>query len=235
MLIFASTQSVVGTNAGDVSGINWSQLLGLHVEDGALKLTIGPLCIIALAVGVAAYLFWRFKLRTPGLSHYEVVEATLKVANIGEIKLKPNSENIRIAYQAWVELSTRKVALPFDEEHDVVVEVYNSCYEVFGRLRELAKSIPAQRLRECEDTRTLVDVMVKVLNEGLRPHLTIWQSKFRRWYQAELDHPDCKALTPQQIQKRYPDYKVLVADLRKLSDEVREYAEFLLRVTQGKK
>ena len=35
------------------------------------------------------------------------------------------------------------------------------------------------------DAPVLADVLVKALNDGLRPHLTQWQARFRRWWEEE--------------------------------------------------
>lgn len=232
LLLAQASATTAGTNVATSEPWNWGRVLELHLEKGELVFSLGPVMYIVLVLGVALAWAWKRRMGT-NLRHYDVVKYTLKVANIGEVEVVPNTENIRVAYQAWIELTTRKVALPFDEANDVVVEVYSSCYEVFGRLRDLAKSIPAQRLRESKDTRTLVEVMVKVLNEGLRPHLTLWQAKFKRWYSAEIEKPENRTLTPQEIQKKYPEYPALIADLKKVHADVVDYAEFLKQVAQG--
>jgi len=222
------------TNSPVSPAWNFGRLVDLNVEKGELVLSVGPVLIAVMLVGLIVLWWWR-RLHGAKFRQYEVVKYTLKVANIGEVEIIPNTENIRIAYQAWIELTTRKVALPFDETNDVIVDVYNSCYEVFGRLRDLAKSIPAHHLRESEDTRKLVEVMIKVLNEGLRPHLTSWQAKFRRWYSVEVEKEENKSLPPQQIQKKYPAYAELVTDLKKVHEDVVDYVEFLRQMVEGEK
>jgi hypothetical protein len=54
-----------------------------------------------------------------------------------EWEICPDTETRRIAHQAWVEIKSRKVGLPFEEGLDVIVEVYNSWYQLFGVLRDL--------------------------------------------------------------------------------------------------
>lgn len=96
------------------------------------------------------------------------------------VKLTYNKKDQAIAYKLWVELSTRKIGLMFDKEYDVITEVYNSWYEFFKIARELLKDIPASRLPYSND---LIVLTEKVLNKGLRPHLTTWQAKYRKWYE----------------------------------------------------
>lgn len=157
----------------------------------------------------------------------------MAIANLGKVKVRPDHENVRIAYQAWVELTTRKAALPFDEEHDVIAEVYASWYTLFGTIRELIKSVPAHRLRHCEDTKKLVDTLSRVLNDGLRPHLTRWRPHFKRWYDQQCSSDACVNRRPQDIEKDFPQYQELVTDLKKVNEGLREYAAFLRRVADG--
>lgn len=163
---------------------------------------------------------------------WEPVEVNISIGNIGKVTIRPNHEIVRVAHQAWTELVTRKAGLLFDEDHDVIVEVYNSWYELFSEFRNLTKSIPAEKIREFEDARRLVDIMICALNKGLRPHLTQWQAKYRRWYTSEADKHQEK--TPQEIQRSYPDYKVLVEDLKKVNQQMVEFAEALRNIGHGK-
>lgn len=211
---------------------NWGEIASFAVKDGGLQLTLGPSAIIAILLTIG-WLLWRLAFSKRAFVHYEVVEAELNLANIGKVTLRPNDEVIRIAYQAWIELATRKIGLAFDENHDVITEVHSSWYEAFGRLRDLAKTIPPRQIRTSEDTRHLVHLMVRVLNDGLRPHLTSWQAKFRRWYLAESQKPENAQLSPQQIQKKYPDYEALVADLARIQSQIVQYRDFLWFVAQG--
>jgi len=160
------------------------------------------------------------------------VKLTFKGA---EWEICPDTETRRVAHQAWVEIKSRKVGLPFEEEFDVITEVYNSWYQLFAVLRDLAKSIPADRLQDCEDTRNVVVLLMKALNEGLRPHLTKWQATFRRWYETEIAKSENSDKSPQEIQRKYPKYAELVADLKKVNDEFVRFANSLdLIVKDGK-
>lgn len=212
--------------------MTWSEILKVTYEKGSITLTLGPGLLIAFAVfGLIALAWWCMPALRAFFNH-DVVEATLKIGGIGEVKVRPNYDTVRIAYQAWVEIETRKVGLLFDEDHDVIVEVYNSWYEVFGRLRDLAKSVPAHRLRKCEDTRKLVEIMMRVLNEGLRPHLTQWQARFRHWHQIEQGKsPD---MCPQELQQNFPQYDALVSDLKSVNVGMIEYANWLREIAEGK-
>lgn len=142
-------------------------------------------------------------------------EAKLGIGN-NSVVIKFDKKDQEIAYKLWVELSTRKIGLLFDEENDVIVEVYNSWYDFFRIARDLLKEIPVSRLSYSGE---LVELTQKVLNEGLRPHLTVWQAKYRKWYEEANKNKG----TPQEIQRQYPEYDELIADLMKTNSLLIEY------------
>ena len=151
------------------------------------------------------------------------------------MELCPDNEVARIAHQAWVELKTRKAAIPVDPENDVLVEIYNSWFELFKALRELTRSIPPDSVRSAGDAPVLADVLIKALNEGLRPHLTRWQARFRKWYETECEKPEAQPMAPQEIQRRYPDYEALIADLLSVNGEMIEFAEELRKLAHDRR
>lgn len=138
------------------------------------------------------------------------------------VKLTYNKKDQEIAYKLWIELSTRKIGLVFDKEHDVITEVYDSWYEFFKIARELLKDIPASRLPYSNG---LIELTEKVLNKGLRPHLTTWQAKYRKWYEKELANNTED--TPQELQRKYPHYDELVDDLIDTNMRMIEYKNLM--------
>ena len=135
-------------------------------------------------------------------SYLEVNEAEIGIGN-NKIKLKANLEDLQIGFKFWTELTTRKLGLPLDEEHDVIVEIYNSWYEFFGVAREMIKSVPVSKVVASESTNELVLITVHILNQELRPHLTRWQAQYRRCWESVIDDPIYKGVPPQQIQKNF--------------------------------
>ena len=180
------------------------------------------------------FLIWLFKLfkniflkEDDNLSKvYEIDEAMIGIGN-QKIKIKPNYEDIQVAYKLWVELSTRKIGLSINFENDVIVEIYNSWYEFFKITRELIKEIPVSKVRKNESTQALVRIAVEVLNEGLRPHLTKWQAKFRKWYTEEIEKEENKGLAPQEIQKKFPEYEELINEMQEVNQKLIEYRKVL--------
>lgn len=126
---------------------------------------------------------------------------------------------------------TRKAALPFDKDHDVISEVYDSWYALFQGMRSLTKTIPAEKVRGSKDTQELVRLLVDALNKGLRPHLTKWQARFRHWYENALKKSTEKS--PQEIQRDFPQYQELVDELTKVNKQLVEYADVIRRIAHG--
>ena len=147
-----------------------------------------------------------------GVEDFEIDEAELGIGR-QKVKLRANRDDLKVAYQLWVELSTRKVGLPIDYDDDVIAEIYDSWYQFFGITRDLIKDIPPSKLRSGESIQGLIQLSIDVLNEGLRPHLTRWQARFRRWYENELAKPENLLIEPQELQKRFPRYAELKTDM----------------------
>lgn len=189
--------------------------------DVASWLLLAGVVIFLLVVAIKKW-GWR------GLIHNEV-EMDITLGGFGNVKIKPNYQLVQIAHQAWTELTTRKAGLPIDIDHDVIVEVYDSWHQLFLHIRELIMQIPAQQLKDPE-TQKLVKILIDSLNKGLRPHLTHWQAKFRRWYDKNADKPENFDRTPQEIQRMYPEFGQLTADLLRINTQIVDYANELKKL-----
>jgi hypothetical protein len=148
----------------------------------------------------------------------------------GKFKIKRNVENLYIANRIYLELITRKAAVMIDEENDVIYEVYNSWYKLFGILRKEIKNVPGHFLKSHNPTKDLIGLTVTILNEGIRPHLTEYQAKFRKWYESELLDENNKTFTPQQIQNKYPDYPNLIESMKNVNRLLIKYSQDLEKI-----
>lgn len=171
-------------------------------------------------------IFIYFKNKRLKFKDYEISEADIGIGN-SNIKIKPNYEDIQIAYKLWIELSTRKIGIPIDFENDAIMELYNSWYEFFKISRELLKDIPIVKARKHESTSKLINITIEILNLSIRPHLTKWQAKFRKWYFFEIKKTENEKFSPQEIQKIYPDYNDLVKDMGKVNNKLIKYKNIL--------
>jgi len=212
-----------------IASLSGIDLCSLNAVIQSFLLTV----VLIIATISLLGLFWKYILPLLRDKKWEAVEVEILLGNIGKVTIRPNHEIMRIAHQGYVEFITRKAGLKFDEDNDVIVEVYNSWYEMFKEFRILTKSIPAENIRDYEDARLTMDVFIRSLNLGLRPHLTKYQAKFRRWYKnEEAKYPD---KTPQEIQKMYPDYQNLISDLKNVNTQMLSFGSALQIIAYGTK
>lgn len=197
-------------------------------KDFSIQVHIGIGFLIIFLIGLLILLLVRKGWRRRPCAVFEVNEAEIGIGD-QKISFKPNYEDLQIAFRLWCELKTRKIGLSIDEENDVIVQVYDSWYEFFEITRELIKLIPVSKLRRHESTRQLVRISMQILNDELRPHLTKWQARFRQWYEVSVQKRGEK-MTPQELQRAYPDYETLVKEMREVNNKMVAYAEMLERL-----
>lgn len=161
----------------------------------------------------------------------EIDQAEIGVGS-GKIKLKPNITDRQVAYQIWVELSTRKIGLDIDLDNDVIAEIYDSWHSFFAVTRDLIKSIPVSKITE-PSTRQIINLSIDVLNEGLRPHLTRWQARFRSWNSSNEKTATAVHEDPQVRQKVFPQYTELADDLLEVNKRLKAYRTTLQRLVYG--
>lgn len=180
---------------------------------------------LAFALIILLLFFWRVSRRGVSFRSFEIDQAEIGVGT-HRFRFKPNLTDRQVAYAIWVELSTRKIGLPIDLSHDVIVEVYDSWYNFFSVTRDLVKSVPVSQVKK-QSTQAIIKLSIEVLNEGLRPHLTKWQARFRRWYERELKRYDNlegdAVLDPQQIQATFPQFDELKTDLERVNTALIKY------------
>lgn len=178
-----------------------------------MSLSIDGLVVVTLFLLALSIIFWRaWKFIFHRSKDFEINEAEFGLGQ-QKIKLKPNDDDRQIAYKIWVELSTRKIGLPIDLEQDVIVEVYESWHTFFSVTRELIKDVPVRKYQR-DSTAKIVRLSIEVLNEGLRPHLTKWQARFRRWYEHAVQRDQLGNAAPQEIQREFPAFSDLTEDLK---------------------
>ena len=200
------------------------KILEMKIENCYTLLLRFNWILIIVSIVIIIFLYFHIKKSSIfGRNSIYVDEVTLGIGD-NKIKLKYDRKDQEIAYKLWVELNTRKIGLKYDTDFDVIEEVYNSWYKFFEVTRELLKEIPSERLKYSEK---LIDLTRRVLNDGLRPHLTKWQAKYRKWYSQEKEDDKNKNRTPQEIQKEYPEYDDLIKDLIVANNKIIEYEKLM--------
>lgn len=221
-----------------------SDLPNLPVTDQALGLSfyvcdrlwasvsLSPDFIVAILIVGALLIGWRLLRNQVFTRSLEIDEAEIGIGN-QTLRLRPNEVDRQIAYQIWIELSTRKIGLPIDREHDVVSEVYDSWYSFFSVTRELIKEVPVSKM-DRKDTEQIIRLAIEVLNTGIRPHLTQWQARFRRWYDTQLKLEENTDDPPQDIQQRFPQFNELSEDMQRVNQLLIRYRSQMYKLVTGK-
>ena len=186
--------------------------------------------IIIIAVCASLIFFIYTQLLKNKLSHYKIDTVTITSGGISTT-IKKQYEVQQIAYSLWVELQTRKIGIPIDEENDVIYEVYKSWYTFFSTAREMIKAIPADELKS-NAAKDLVILTTNILNKEIRAHLTKWQAKYRYWYKKEKDKDSSKHTAPQHMQKNFnlsesENYKSLMEDMISTNEAIINYRKQL--------
>jgi hypothetical protein len=127
----------------------------------------------------------------------------------------------------YIELITRKAGIPIQEDKDVIEEVYNSWHNLFCIIRDEMGKLPAIYLKKSEISNPIIEITNKILEEILRPHLTEHQAKFRSWLGKAKQNPKYENISPQELQKRYPDYKALMKSMKQVNGMLIKSAERL--------
>jgi len=208
----------------DLISVALSRDFNLNVHLAAVPLLLA--CIAAI-LGWLLFRWWSRR----RLPEFEIDSAELGFGD-QKVTFKPNTLDRQIAYSIWVELSTRKIGLPIELEDDVIAEIYDSWYGFFGVTRELIKDIPVSKVRT-DSTSKIIDLSIEVLNEGLRPHLTKWQARYRHWYEREMEKKS--DVSPQALQKKFSEYDDLSRDILAVNQRLIAYRTKMLELVRGKK
>jgi hypothetical protein len=207
----------------------WSEITG--VGQAAVRWVFAALKSGQLwaGVGIGAAI-WSAIHRFLILREFKISKVSVNIPfGLGNMTYEALEQDRVLAWKLYVQLKTRKAALLFNEDHDVIADVYDSLYELFPITRDLLTSVPP---REVQHKESIADLILRVQNDGLRPHMTRWQASFRYWWQRALDGPENKGKNPQEVQRQFPEYQELVDDLKLMNTELHKYAEQLLLIAQ---
>jgi hypothetical protein len=216
----------------DLSGVK--EIFRLSFDKDKPSLTIETDWIVVIViVGILLLLFF---MRRPFLRKLRWHEMEIEISGSPKavFKVERNEENLYIANRIYIELTTRKAAIPIDETNDVIEEVYDSWYNMFGIIRDELKALPGKYLKNHDATSALIGISRKILNEALRPHLTEHQARFRKWFENAKEAPENSNKSPQEIQQSYPDFQNLVTSMKNVNLTLIRYAEELDTLIKGK-
>lgn len=184
----------------------------------------GEFVWLLLALCVLYTIYWIGKFFFKEKQQEVTVELAFPLVGKISYKLKRNSSTISVAYKIYVELTTRKGVVEFDEKNDSIIDIYKSWYEMFGIIRKEIKSIDGDALVDNEKTKEIVRLATDVLNKGLRPHLTKYHNQYRYWLSCQNN--DC---APQELQQKYDYYPEIIKDIAEVNRILVQYSEELGR------
>lgn len=198
-----------------------------------LTINLWLFLLIAIVFLIAYYIIRYFKNNSSIEKNIQPIKLKYTLGGVEmEYEIVRNYQNIEIAHKIYIELITRKAAIELEESKDVIVEVYNSWYSLFQITRNELKSFSGQLLKDNNTSNQLVKLLTDILNKGLRPHLTEYQAKFRKWYSEKLE--ENKSLSPQQIQAQYEEIEPLMQSMKEVNRTLIEYSAQLKKIIDGK-
>ena len=201
-------------------------------SDYNINIFISNIVVLAVVFGLIIIVIIFYIVKKGNLfGNVQIDEAKLGTGS-GEVIFRPNYIDRQIAYQIWVELATRKIGMEIDYDNDVILEIYNSWYEFFRISRELIKEVPVSKASR-HSTRQITNISINILNLCLRPHLTRWQARFRKWYQVEASKDINQSKDPQEIQKKFPSYEKLTEDMRAVNKTLILYRNCMYQLAMG--
>ena len=198
-----------------------------------LTLNLWVLLIVIILLFLVTYLLKKY--RNNSAIEQNIKPIKLKYSLGGtevEYEITRNYKNIEIAHRIYIELITRKAAIEIEEDKDVIVEIYNSWYSLFKITRDELKSINGELIKDNNKSTQLVELLTDILNKGLRPHLTEYQAKFRKWYNEQLAKDN--SLSPQEIQTNYKEIIPLMNSMKKVNINLMDYSKQLKKIIDGK-
>jgi hypothetical protein len=203
---------------------------GKH-DDGAMKDLRDLLCYYAFEKD------WHDALKLIGTTEEEEKQRTIETKEEYKCKKegksyisKTETEIKQFAKRVYIELTTRKAGLPIDEKKDVIEEIYNSWHKLFCIIRDKMDILPISCFKNNENTESILILTNKILNEILRPHLTEHQAGFRSWLAKAKLNKAYNDLSPQELQKKFPDYKSLMKSLKETNNMLIESIKELYQI-----
>ena len=193
----------------------------MYYCDFSITLDIGTL-IIAVPSVIAIIVYFFSKKRLKKLN-FDIDECELGLTG-GTIRLRCNKIHQQIAYRIWVDINTRVIATKIDLDVDNIRVVNDSYYKCFTDTCELLKEIPVNKINNDGE---LVNLIVRFLNEVMRPYLTKWGVTYNNWYDNKIKTDEMKGKNPVEIQKSYPYYEELSNDLLSINEKVMKYSDKL--------
>lgn len=198
----------------------------------SLGLNIWILLLIGFLYFLIKYIIKQYRDKQSVDKDIKPIKLKYKIGGVEmEYEIIRDYQNIEIAHKIYIELITRKAAIEIEKEKDVIVEVYNSWYSLFQITRNELKSFSGKLLMENNTSQELVRLLTDILNIGLRPHITEYQARFRKWYSEQLKKNEDKS--PQIIQEEFDETDDLWQSMKEVNQTLIDYSKQLKKIIDG--
>lgn len=211
----------------------WS--MEAKAETGAIKELRNLLCYFGFGKTWSETLQY-FKIsESQIINDTQILKSSLSKMTVAEIQNRTSNEigkELRVfCAKVYIELITRKAAIPIDENEDLIELIHTSWFSLFNTIRTELKVLPSIYFKMDGTCMEVLKLMLKILNEILRPHLTKHYSAFNFWLNKEISKTYSSQITLVKLQQQYPDYSNIMHSMLqtnlKLLNAANELYEFL--------
>lgn len=158
---------------------------------------------------------------------------------LGGVSLDLSEEAARAAWSLYVELGTRIATEPLAKGRGSVREALGSLHALFGVTRSILREGGLELGRAEPGQESLGSLALRILNEGLRPHLARWHASFsaheaacwRAWLESGKPlpvHPGAAAALVDE--SAWDGYDAFFGELAEVQRGLGEYVALLRRL-----
>ena len=123
----------------------------------------------------------------------------------------------QLIHELYVELTTRKLALEYNEETDCMYEVLNSWFKAFTLFRE--------NMKKCGNPDCYSYILYNKAMTAMRPFLEIYSHDFRERWEAEKNQ---RAVFEQSSSNQYSGQPLL----KDFQDQYIKYKEMVIKIKE---
>jgi hypothetical protein len=142
--------------------------------------------------------------------------------NLGSLELEPDEAERQVAWELYVELTTRVAIEPLGSGEGLMRESLDSLHDIFDTTRTILKRAGPSIARNPESVGAIA---LEVLNRGVRPILAKWHPLLRA--HEERRPEGYSAVQHEQDWERIADLRL---ELDRLQEEMQVYLEALAKI-----
>ncbi len=175
-----TTAGISALTGGVVGFALWT--LNKLSEDGGFLYLVGGWALLG---GVLSFFGPQlFKAFRASLKSLGIREFPFTLPGLGTVTIPLGNPQRASARKIFLEMTTRTVLQPLEEEDGTIRAAIKSLYEFFNAVREELKSMPATPPNASDGTETLESIAQNMLNSVVRPYLSRWHPRLDAWEQA---------------------------------------------------